>query len=101
MNPRILIDAIYGRIVQKVLERWHRDYLTLAIDRTDWDAFNILFVGIPFVGRTIPLAWTVLDHEGNSSFQEQKALLERILPWIPPHLKGVFVIYCDKTSSLT
>ena len=35
MNPRILIDAIYGRIVQKVLERWHKDYLTLAIDRTD------------------------------------------------------------------
>ena len=87
MNPRILIDAIYGRIVQKVLERWHKDYLTLAIDRTDWDAFNILFVGIPFVGRTIPLAWTVLDHEGNSSFQEQKALLERIRPWIPAHLK--------------
>lgn len=87
MNPRILIDAIYGQIVQKILERWHRDYLTLAVDRTDWEAFNILFVGIPFVGRTIPLAWKVLDPQGNSSFQEQKALLEKILPWIPAHMK--------------
>lgn len=87
MHRRILLDAIYGRIVRKVLERWHREELPLAIDRTDWDAFNVLFVGIPFLGHTLPLAWTVLDHEGNSSFEEQKALLERIRPWIPSHLK--------------
>lgn len=86
-NPRVVLDAIYGRIVQQVLERWHRSEVTLVMDRTDWKAFNVLMVGISFLGRVLPLAWSVLGHKGSSSFEEQKALLERIRPWLPSHLR--------------
>ena len=83
VNSRIVSDVVYGPLVQKTLSRWHRSELTLVLDRTEWGRFNVLMVGVALLGRALPLAWTVLPHKGNSSFTEQKALLERVRPWLP------------------
>lgn len=84
VNPRIVGDRVYGPLVRRTLSRWHRPELTLVLDRTEWGPFNVLFVGVALLGRVLPLAWTVLSHKGNSDFSEQKALLERVRPWLPP-----------------
>lgn len=83
VNRRIVVDVFYGPLVRQTLRRWHLPRLTLVLDRTEWGVFNVLLVGVALQGRVIPLAWTVLSHEGNSDFEEQKALLERIRPWLP------------------
>jgi hypothetical protein len=83
MNSRIVADTIYGPLVQRTLTRWHRPELTLVLDRTEWDVGNVLLVGVAVLGRVLPLAWTVLSHQGNSDFREQRTLLERVRLWLP------------------
>ena len=83
LNPRVVVDHMYGPLVRMTLSRWHRLEVTLVLDRTEWGKFNVLLVGIALLGRVLPLAWTVLSHQGNSDFAEQKALLERVRPWLP------------------
>lgn len=83
VNPRIVIDALYGPLVKLALGRWHLPEMTLVLDRTEWGPFNVLLVGVALLGRVLPLAWTVLPEKGNSDFEEQKALLERVRPWLP------------------
>lgn len=83
MNSRIEVDTIYGPLVQRTLQRWHRPELTLVLDRTEWGVFNVLLVGVAVLGRVIPLTWTLLPHFGSSDVQEQQALLERVRPWLP------------------
>ncbi len=53
------------------------------LDRTEWDVGKVLLVGIAVLGRVLPLAWAVLLHQGNADVLEQRALLERVRPWLP------------------
>jgi len=59
----------------------------LAMDRTNWEfgkaKINYLMVSIIFQNISIPLCWIVLDKKGNSSTEERKNLMEKVLEIIP------------------
>jgi hypothetical protein len=82
-NPSIVVKAIYTEIVKVMLEKWNSRSLDIAIDRTDWKIFNLLLCGIAYNNRVLPLGWRLLNHAGNSDFDEQKELLDSIRPILP------------------
>lgn len=56
-------------------------YLTL--DRTNWEfgcfKINFLVLAVVYKGVAVPLMWTLLDKEGNSSCEERISLIERFV----------------------
>jgi hypothetical protein len=82
-NPGIVVGKIYTKIVKVMLEKWNGKSLELVMDRTEWGVFNLLLCGIAHNKRVLPLGWRLLDHPGNSSFEEQKELLDSIRPLLP------------------
>jgi len=83
-NEGVTINDYYQPLAQRILRRLvaggARVHLTL--DRTEWGAFNILYVGVGWRGRALPLLWRMLA-PGASSFAEQKELLAVVAGWLP------------------
>jgi len=83
-NEGVSVDTYYQPLAQRILRRlvaggarWH-----LTLDRTEWGAFNILYVCIGWRGRALPLLWRMLAPRA-SSFAEQKELLAVVARWLP------------------
>ncbi|MBC8124077.1 MAG: IS4 family transposase [Gemmatimonadaceae bacterium] len=53
--------------------------LKLALDRTTWWHYNVLSVVLVWDRHALPLNWTLLDHTGNSDFEDQQLLLSPVL----------------------
>jgi hypothetical protein len=87
-NEGVSVDAYYQPLAKRILRRLvaggARVHLTL--DRTEWGAFNILYVGVGWRGRALPLLWRMLA-PGASSFAEQEALLAVVASWLPPRTR--------------
>jgi hypothetical protein len=69
------------RILRRLVAGGARLHLTL--DRTEWGAFNILYVCVGWRGRALPLLWRMLA-PGASSVAEQEELLAVGASWLPP-----------------
>ena len=82
-NRGIVVEKIYKKIVKVMLQKWNGKSLDIAMDRTEWGVFNLLLCGIAYKKRVLPLGWRLLKHSGNSSFAEQKELLDSIVPILP------------------
>jgi hypothetical protein len=83
-NPDVTVDTYYEPLGRRILQRLAAGgaRIHLTIDRTEWGAFNILYVGVGWRGRALPLVWGMLG-PGASSFAEQKALLAIVARWLP------------------
>ena len=61
--------------------------LLLSLDRTTWERgdapLNLLVLGVVLHGYTLPLAWTALPHDGNSSTDVRLDLVMRLLKALP------------------
>jgi hypothetical protein len=91
-NPRFEEHAFYAPMAQAILRQSAPNPLRLVLDRTDLnDRHYLLAVSLVFQGRTIPLAWSLLDDCGASSYVEQEALLERVLPWIGDSMEVILL----------
>jgi Transposase DDE domain len=59
----------------------------LAMDRTNWDfgrtTINFLMISVAWNGIGIPLIWTLLPKQGNSSTPERIALFDRLAAIFP------------------
>ena len=79
-----LDKSSYGKLVLKLLPQ-ARSYV-LSLDRTNWQVgcinINILMLGICYKGIAIPLAWKLLDKQGNSSTRERLDLLDEVLAYL-------------------
>lgn len=53
--------------------------LHIAIDRTSWQAINILVISLIYKRRAIPLYFELLDKKGNSNYGEQTQTLDKVL----------------------
>jgi hypothetical protein len=57
----------------------------LVIDRTHWELgkrrYNLLVIGLLYHGVFIPLNWLDLERKGNSNWQTQLALLDKLVSW--------------------
>jgi hypothetical protein len=80
----VTVDVYYQPLAQRILRRLvsggARVHLTL--DRTEWNAFNILYVCVGWRGRALPLLWRMLA-PGASSFAEQEEVLAVVASWLP------------------
>ena len=79
-------QPVATRMLRRLVTGGARLHLTL--DRTEWGAFNLLYVGVGWRGRALPLVWRMLA-PGASSFAEQKELLAVVAGWLP---KGARVL---------
>jgi hypothetical protein len=91
------IDFIcFGKIILKLLKT--RSKLRLAIDRTNWQfgEKNLnFFVAVVIYGNiSIPITWLLLDKKGNSSTDERKKLIEKILKILPK--ERIEIILADR-----
>jgi hypothetical protein len=89
-NAGVTVDAYYQPLAERILQRLVAGgaRVHLTVDRTEWGAFNILYVCVGWRGRALPLLWRMLA-PGASSFAEQKELLEVVAGWLP---KGARVL---------
>jgi hypothetical protein len=83
-NPGVQVEVFQRPLAQRILEQIAAGggRVLLILDRTEWDAFNILYVSVGWRGRALPLMWQMLD-PGASSFVEQRDLLSTVVYWMP------------------
>jgi hypothetical protein len=83
-NPGIQVEVFQRPLAQRILEQIVAGgrRVLLILDRTEWDAFNILYVSVGWRGRALPLMWKMLD-PGASSFAEQREVLGIVAGWMP------------------
>ena len=84
-NPDVTVADYYQPLAKRILQRLVRGgaRVHLTLDRTEWATFNVLYVGVGWRGRALPLLWRMLE-PGASSFAEQKELLGVVAQWLPP-----------------
>jgi hypothetical protein len=89
-NPDVTVDDYYHPLAKRILKRLVAGgaRVHLTIDRTQWATFNVLYVGVGWRGRALPLLWRMLG-PGASSFAEQQELLGVVAQWLP---KGADVV---------
>lgn len=87
-NTRITPGTHYRPIARAALTGLKGQRVDLLIDRVLLrDHHNILVVSIGFRRRSIPLAWTALDHRGASGLADQQALLAEALALLPERVR--------------
>src|SRR2546426_3654371 len=83
-NPGVTGELYYEPVARRILQRLAAGgaRIHLTVDRTEWGAFNILYVCVGWRGRALPLLWGVLG-AGAASFAGQKGLLAVGAKWLP------------------
>ena len=62
--------------------------ILLSLDQTDLgNRMAVLMLTVRIGDRSLPLAWLAQAGAANLGFAQQKALLERVLPWLPQDAK--------------
>jgi len=85
-----------GKIIVKLIGQ--KGIFKIAIDRTNWQFgiknLNFFVATIIYDNISMPIAWLLLDKKGNSSTDERKKLIERILEIIA--IDRIEVIVADR-----
>jgi hypothetical protein len=91
-NPGIQVEVFQRPLAQRILGQivTGGKRVLLILDRTEWDAFNILYVSVGWRGRALPLLWKMLG-PGASSFAEQREVLGTVAGWIPEGAKVILL----------
>jgi hypothetical protein len=91
-NEGVIVDAYYQPLAQRILRRLvvGSARIQLTLGRTEWGAFNMLYVCVGWRGRALPLLWRMLA-PGASSFAEQKELLEVVAGWLPARARALLL----------
>lgn len=66
-NRRIDVVSAHQALVDQALSGWKQQRLYLSLDTTVvWNCFCIVWVGVVYRGRTIPVAWRIVAHSSSS-----------------------------------
>ena len=84
-NRRIDVVAAHHVLIRQALSQWSRERLYLSLDTTVvWNCFCIVWVGVVYRGRTVPVAWQVVAHSSSTvrlwTIQSVLRQAQRILP---------------------
>ena len=84
-NRRIDVVAAHHVLIRQALSQWSRERLYLSLDTTVvWNCFCIVWVGVVYRGRTVPVAWQVVAHSSSTvrlwTIQRVLRQAQRILP---------------------
>jgi hypothetical protein len=100
-NAKLSAEGIYQPIVLRSLSGLKRQRVQLLLDRVVLTCSqNVLVVSIGFRRRSLPLVWRVLEHQGSSSLDDQKALLTAAF-WLLPESVRVTVQADSEFRSLS
>jgi len=93
---QVIDFTIFGKIILKLFSSVSS--YKIAIDRTNWQFgiknLNFFVASIVRGNISIPIAWILLDKKGNSSTEERKILIEKILQIIPK--EQIEIILADR-----
>lgn len=71
-----------ARCIVHILDLTNKQ-MTLSLDRTNWKfgqlEINFLVLSVTFEGSAVPLFWALLNHRGNSNFEQRRAIINRFI----------------------
>lgn len=84
-NRRIDVETVHHALMRQALSKWSSERLYLSLDTTVvWNCFCIVWVGVVYRGRTVPVAWRVVAHSSSTvrlwTIQRVLRQDQRILP---------------------
>lgn len=84
-NRRIDVASAHHLLIQQALSGWQHERLYLSLDTTVvWNCFCIVWVGVVFRGRTIPIAWRIVAQSSSTvgfwTIQRLLRQAQRVLP---------------------
>lgn len=83
-NPSVEVRVLYDPVALGILGALRHTRVRIQIDRTEVNAgLNILMASVYYRKRAIPLVWSVLSHQGSSTFKERNPILTRLKEWLP------------------
>lgn len=84
-NEKIVVDALYGPLIQAALAQWDEAMLYLALDTTLlWDQYCLICLSVIYRGRAVPLVWKTLRFGSNSvPFEAYAPLLQQAAALLP------------------
>ncbi|MBD3885730.1 hypothetical protein IFO70_28875 [Phormidium tenue FACHB-886] len=66
-NQRIDVVTAHHALIRLALSEWSHDRLYLSLDTTVvWNCFCIVWVGVVYRGRTVPVAWRVVAQSSST-----------------------------------
>ena len=85
-NERIEVNKLYAPIIAEALTEWQTATLYIALDSSIlWNQFCLVRAALIYRGRSVPLAWLVLEQANATvSFDQYREVLDnvaRLLPW--------------------
>lgn len=80
--PQLNIQTIWFPIITYWLATYYTptQVLYITIDRTQWGCINLLMVSLIWDKRALPLSWQLLPKIGSTSWEEQQAAIQEVLP---------------------
>ncbi|HEY9641780.1 MAG TPA: hypothetical protein V6C57_14930, partial [Coleofasciculaceae cyanobacterium] len=82
-NRRIDVASAHHALIQQALSQWKQKRLHLSLDTTlVWNCFCIVWVGVVYRGRTIPIAWRIVASSTVRLWTIQRVLRQaaRVMP---------------------
>lgn len=95
-NRRINIIAAHQALMRHALSQWGQQRLYLSLDTTlVWHCFCIVWVGVVYRGRTVPIAWSIV---AQSSSTVRLWTIQRVLRQVTRVLPGdaIVVLLADR-----
>jgi hypothetical protein len=66
-NRRIDVRSAHHALIRQALSQWKSQRLYLSLDTTVvWNCFCIIWVGVVYRGRTVPIAWQVVAQSSST-----------------------------------
>jgi hypothetical protein len=66
-NRRVDVITVHQTLIGQALSAWQQERLYLSLDTTVvWNCFCIVWVGVVYRGRTVPVAWKVVAQSSSS-----------------------------------
>jgi hypothetical protein len=92
-NPKIDAQLIYDAIIRDALREWRAERIILAMDTSMLrDNFCAVRISIIYLGRAIPIAWSVLEHKSASvKYAAYKEVLALARSRLPKNVKVIFL----------
>lgn len=93
--PQMTPEALWFPIAKQWIKQYvpHSQTLQLVLDRTQWNGHNLMMVSFVYQNRAIPLYWTWLDKQGQSSLKDQQKVLRPVFRLLK---KRRFVLLGDR-----
>ncbi len=84
-NRRVDLVAAHHVLIKQALSEWSSEQLYLSLDTTVvWNCFCIVWVGVVYRGRTVPVAWRVVAQSSSTvrlwTIQRVLRQVQRSLP---------------------